>query len=493
MILRGTFWMSVTRILVNLIGFASTIILARLLTPEDFGLVAIAAAVATIFTAISELSLSQALIQHHDPQEEHFHTAFTMNVLRGILLASIIAGLGWPISAAYGDSRLIGVLAGFSVANLFGGLTNPKLALFERRLEFRQWIVLSGGEKLAGFLVAAIIAYLFRSYWALVAAVITSQCVRVIASYLLISYRPHWALTKYRELLSFSIWLTLGQIMQALNWRADPLALGAFLPTPSVGYFSMGSRVATMAVGELVQPVSQVLFPAFARIKKEQWRLRDGYLRAQGLICLVSMPIGFGLASTAKPLVLLFLGPKWVATIPVIQLLAVATAIKQSNQLNPVAMATGNTKALFSRDSRALFIRLPLILGGLALGPTVGIGSLFGALIGHLLSSMINSLLNMHLVSKISKVTVGDQLARIWRPVAAALLMGCAVSTVLQVSDFSETTIGLIAQVVGGSLLGGTAYFGALAMLWLLSGRPQAAETVAVDLLRQFLNKRAMR
>ena len=133
-LLKGAFWIAVTRVIVGLTGTASTIVLARLLVPEDFGLVAIASAAAAIFAAISELSLSQALIQHEDPEEDHYHTAWSLNALRGLLLALVIAALGWPAAEAYGDPRLLGIMLGFALANLIGGFVNPKLAMFERRL-----------------------------------------------------------------------------------------------------------------------------------------------------------------------------------------------------------------------------------------------------------------------------------------------------------------------------------------------------------------------
>ena len=484
LLVRGALWISLTRILVNMIGFASTIILARLLVPEDFGLVAIAGSVAAIVGAISELSLSQALIQHDDPQEDHFHTAFTMNALRAVLLALVLAALGWPASVAYGDDRLIALMSAFALANLIGGLVNPRLALFERRLEFHQWVILSGGEKLAGFVVAASIAFAFQSYWALVASVVASQVARVVASYLLMSYRPRLTLLHYKELLSFSIWLTLGQMVQSLNWRADPLLIAAFLPTRAVGHYSMGHRVATLAVGEVLQPISQVLFPAFSRLKNEPERLKEAYLRAQGLLCMIAMPIGFGVAATADPLVALFLGNNWTGAGPVIQFLAVAAAIQRAQQLQPIAMATGSTKMLFYRDLRALFIRVPLTIGGLIFGPELGVGALPGALIGHTISSVINTLLNMHLASKISLVTVREQCMGVWRPIIAAVAMAAAVLAGL---DFAATlgSPNIVIALALGISMGVVVYPIAIIILWLLAGRPRGAESDALALILQ--------
>lgn len=464
---------------VNLIGVASTIILARLLVPEDFGLVAIASSAAMIFAALSELSLSQALIQHDDPTEDHFHTAWTMNALRGVILTIVIALLGWPAAMLYGDPRLTGVMIGFALANFIGGFINPRLAMFERRLEFRQWIVLSGGEKLAGFVVSATIAFIFRSYWALVAGVIASQTAKLIASYVLIAYRPRMRLSQYRDLLSFSIWMTLGQAVQAISWRADPLILGAFMPARALGHYTMGSRISSLAVGEVLQPISQVLFPAFSTIKHDPWRLKAAYLRAQRLMCLIAFPIGFGLAAIAEPPVTVLLGQEWSSSVPVIRFLAIAAVIQRTHQLNAIAMATGNTKSLFHRDLRGLAIRLPLIVGGLVIGPVVGMQPLMGALCGHLASSTINAMLNMLMVSRVSKVSWVDHFTGIWRPLTAAIAMAATISFLLMALPPARDLLSLVLVLVVAGGTGAAVYAGTVAGLWLVSGKAVGAETEA--------------
>lgn len=477
LLLRGAMWIGLTRLLVNLIGFASTIVLARLLLPQDFGLVAIASSAAAIFASLSELSLSQALIQHDDPTDDHFDTAWTMNVIRGVMLAVFIAALGWPIGLIYGDMRLAGVMAGFAIANLAGGFINPRLAMFERRLEFRQWIVLSGGEKLAGFLVSAAIAYIFRSYWALVAGVIASQSAKVVASYVMIRYRPKPKLGQYRDLLSFSIWMTLGQAVQALSWRADPLILGAFMPTRQLGHFSMGSRVANLAVGEVLQPVGQVLFPAFSSLKHEPWRLKAAYRRAQGLMCFLAFPIGFGIASIAAPPIDVLLGSEWREAVPVIQFLAIAAAFQRTSQLNAIAMATGNTKPLFHRDLRALAIRIPLITAGMVIAPRLGANSLTGALCGHLTSSVLNAMLNFNMVARISNVTVREHLAGMWRPMVSAAAMAIGIAALLPILPTAGGLLSLIVVMAAAVGTGAAIYIGMITILWLIAGRPPGAET----------------
>src|SRR5687768_11360004 len=109
-LVKGAAWISMTRAVVSALGFVSTILLARLLMPADFGLIAIATAVSMIMVAITDLSMGQALIQHEAPEEEHFHTAWTLNFGRAFLLAAMLAGTAFPAAALYGDHRLVNVI-----------------------------------------------------------------------------------------------------------------------------------------------------------------------------------------------------------------------------------------------------------------------------------------------------------------------------------------------------------------------------------------------
>lgn len=485
----GAAWVGISRVLVNSIGFISTIILARLLLPEDFGLIAIASAISAVFASVSELSLSEALIQHEDPDEDHYHTAFTMNVIRATLLAILIAGSGWIVAYFYDDQRLVGVMAGLGFANFISGFVNPRIVLLERQLQFKQWVYLSGGEKIAGFVASALIAFIYQSYWALVVGVVASQIVKVVTTFALVRFRPRSSLRRFRDLLSFSIWLTLGQAVQSFTWRADPLLLGAYLSTSTVGTYNVGYRLSSLAINEVLEPVNALLFPAFSRLQTERERLRAAYVRTQGLLALLSFPVGFGLAAVAAPTVLLVLGEQWRSAIPIVQFLAIAAVIQRQVQLSPLAMATANTKQMFGRDVRALIIRLPLMFGGLAFGPALGVGSLFGALIGHTLSSLLNALLNMQLVAKIIDLSLMQQMKQIWRPAVAGTVMAvCVAGTLAHLPEPSELT-GQIAMLIGAVAAGGVLYVALVALLWLVSGRPAEAETEAVGTARKVLGR----
>lgn len=341
LLLKGVAWIGAANVIVNMFGIVSTVILARLLAPEDFGLVAIAFALLAIIAIISEFSFAKALVQHDDPQEAHYRTAWTMNVLRGFLVGAIIAAIAVPAAGLYGDERLTDIFLVLALTTIVGSLLNPKLAVFERRLQFNQTFILKLTGKIIGFAITIGIAFAYRSYWALVLGPLAAESAIVIVSYILYPFLPKPTFGEYRDLLSYSIWLTLGRWVQALNWRSDPLVLGYFFSPELLGMYAMGNRITSKTISEVTSPIENILFPAFAKLKGDAERLRSGYLRSQGVLCLLCFPVGAGFAVLAPEIVFAALGEKWALAIPVVQVLALVRMLQITENLNAVAMATG--------------------------------------------------------------------------------------------------------------------------------------------------------
>lgn len=482
---KGASWIGSSRLIVNLIGLVSTLVLARLLVPQDFGLVAIAEAVFALVAAVTELMLATSLIQHRRPRAYHYHTAWTLNVARAVLLSAIMAALGVPFAQFYGDERFVELFLVLAGATLIGGLENPTLVILWRRLVFWQDFALNVSSKLVGFVVAVGIAYYFRSYWALVIGALAAQVARVGVSYAIRPYRPRFSLRGYRDLLSFSVWLMLSNGIQAANWRLDPLLLGLFVPSATVGQFSVGHRLAYLPVKEGLGPLRGLFFPAFSRMQDDIDRLRHAYLNGQGMVALVAMPLGFGFALVASPLVELALGANWSPAVPVIQVLAAMSAIQACESVQPLAMALDRTRDVFRRDAQVLLIRIPLVLAGLALGAKTALTEIMGIVIGAAAGSFVLFVLSLRLVTALIGISVARQLAVAVRPFLAALAMSAALSLITNQPALRMVSDSPMLNIAFCICLGGVLYIGTLALLWILSGRPQGAEAAVLALGHQ--------
>lgn len=476
----GSLWTAGIRTLINLIGILNTILLARLLTPADFGLVAIATVVFAIVTAFMELPLSAALIQHRDPQREHYDTAFTLNGIRALIIASVLVVAAHITAFAYSDPRLVLIMYALGVGALITGAVNPRLVEFRRRLSFQQEMFVELANKLVGVVVAVAIAVVFRTYWAIVIGMLAAQMASLILSYILIPYWPRLSVRYWRSLFSFSSWLGLSAGLRAVNYRADHLAVGAVLGTAPLGQYSVGDNLASLPVRESMAPLAYVLFPAFSKLQDDPSRMRDAYMRAQRLLVAVALPVGVGFALVAGPLVELVLGPQWSSAALVIQILSAIYALNAfSTPLTPLAMGMARTRILFLRDIVNLFVRYPLIFIGLFSG------GLLGLLLARCVSGLFAILLDMHIARKLIGPSLLSQLVANWRAMTATLIMCLAVwaGTYLQLGG------GPIVELILVILIGAVSYSASVLALWYAAGRPAGPEQEALDVLQLLRSK----
>ncbi|MGB3472835.1 MAG: lipopolysaccharide biosynthesis protein, partial [Erythrobacter sp.] len=432
----------------------STIILARLLTPEDFGIVALGTTIMVIISSVTEMSMANALIHHDDPTDQHLQTAWTLGVARGVALAAIMAVGAAPFAKIYGDPRLELVMYAFAFSILASGFLNPRQAMLTRDLKFHQEFLLLVTSKLVTAALSIGLAIAWETYWAMIVGTLAGQIVTIGLSYALLPFRPRFNWQHTRELFSFSVWLTFGQAMNTINWRFDQLLVGGVLGTGALGHYSVGSNLAQVPTREISNPLKTTLFPALARLKHEPDRLRFAYQRAQSLIVMIALPMGIGLALIARDVVTLTMGEDWLPAVPVIQALSSVFALQTLGSLiQPLGMGLGHTKLLFVRDTQMLFIRLPIIIAG-----TLWFG-LIGLVYSRVLSGMIGLFIQMALVRKMTKLSVQSQLSVNWRSLSAAAFMAVAVTLYQSLSPTVGTgAINLIIGITKSICLGAFTY-----------------------------------
>lgn len=484
--MKGASWIAASRIVVNALGLANIMILALLLTPEDFGIVAIATSISLLATSLTELSMSQSLVHHEKPDKSHFDTAFGLGVLRGAIVAAAVAALGPLVAWIYDDPRLGHLLLAVAASSFITGFWNPKLAVLQRELSFHQEFIMSASDKLAGFLAALTVAVIWQTYWALIVGIVTGQLVAVIVGYLIIPYRPGPSLIRWRELLSFSVWLSLGQAAGALSWRLDQLVVGYVLGPAQAGFVAVGDRLATLPTRETAGPISRTAFPAFSRIREDSDRLRRAYIRVQTIMFAVALPAGVGTALVADPAVRFLMGDSWSGAILVIQVSAVNLAFQTlSGVVNPLYMAIGETKKMFTRQMLVLGIRVPLVVGGLLLA------GLPGLLIGRLINGAISVLINAAMVERAIGIRVAEQMGANHRSMLAVAAMSALTLVVGWSMPDGSGTWQLAVKLT--TMLATIAMSYPLAMLgvWYLRGRPDGPEREIMDLARRLIAHRA--
>lgn len=477
-IAKGSMWLSAARLVVNLSGMVSTVLLARLLVPADFGLVAIAATLMQIVTSITEMSLSQALIRLDDPTDQDFHSAWTLSMLRGVTIAVVLSASAPLVAHIYGDQRLVPIMIVLGCGAALSGLANPWLAVFQRKLVFWQEFVLSTASKMTNVIVAVAVAWYFQSYWAIVAGIVGMYAATVIASYCILPRLPRFSLASWRTLLSFSVWTSASQLVNALNWRADQLLVGKIATPTVLGYYNVGFNLANLATRETTLPLIQTLFPAFAAIKHDKPRLAAAYIRADRLLVALGVPVGVGFALVAQPMVPLFLNPKWLPAVPIIQAFAVIFGLQGiAGLVTPLGMAMGQVRLLFMRDLQVLCIRLPLMIAGAVIW---GVPGLVAA---RVLTGLYQIAIAMLLAKRLAGVSLMRQLRTHLPTLISCCAMALAVWWVAGTGWRLFTGYDLAQDLVLRVMVGGIAYIGARVMLWIVMGRPEGLEREAANML----------
>lgn len=476
-VMRGTLWVSLGRIAVNLLTMLSMFVLAWLLTPSDFGLVAIAGTIIFVISAATELSLSAALVRHASPDESHLSAAWTLNAVRSLGLCLITCAISWPVAQLYEDQRLIPMLCVSGAGLFIGGLINPRMAIAQRDLQFRPDFIVQTGQKLAGLIASFSWAFVFRDYWALVVGSLAIQISGVLLSYIVLPFRPRILFKHFREFFGFSGWLLASQIVNSLNWRFDQLLAGKMFGAYVLGYYNMGSNIAQLATREAIIPLTQPLFPAFVAVRHDKARLAAAYQRVQAIVTAVALPVGVSTALIAEPLIRLVLGEKWLDSVPVVQALATIGAVQTMGSIaQPLAMALDQTQTLFRRDLALLALRIVAFIGGAL---AFGIVGLIAARVG---TQLVTIMVNTVLVRKLAGLSLRRQLLINGRTMLATGMMVVAVLAInpllVSMNGYWEQALVLGVRVIIGAL----AYIAALALLWVMRGRPAGPEAEGLAL-----------
>jgi lipopolysaccharide exporter len=485
-LLKGTAWITGARVIVNVLALLTTFVLARLLMPADFGLVALCTTLMLVVTEVTELSLAQALVRHDNPTREHFDTAWTLNACRGLIIGLAFGLAAYPLAHIYGDPRLVGIMGVLGVSIALTGFANPRRILLTRQLIFRPEFVLNVGQKFAGVVVSVLIAYWYQSYWALVFGILATNATNVLLSYAVLPYMPKIRFTHTRELFSFSLWLTAVQVVNSLNWRFDVLFVGKVLGNEALGHYSMGNTLASLPTRETTGPLRQTLFPAFASMRDDNARMAAAYQRAQGIITLIALPAGIGAAFIADPLIRLTMGEKWVPTIFIVQMLAAILALQTiGSSAESLGMAKGATRLLFVRSVQMLLVRVPMILWAMwQFGMT-------GLITARVLTGLFAIWINLHIVRQLVGLGMVAQLAYNARLLISTAFMAAAAmgATSLFPTLAAPPPSMLLAQMLVVGAVAVTSFVVVVFLLWSLLGRPAGPEQEVLDLFRKLKGK----
>ncbi len=473
---RGAGWVIAWRLGMRVLGLISTLILVRLLTPADFGLLALAASFAQTIDGMMMLGTEEAVIRQINPDRTVYDTAWTLNVIRGVTVTAIILLGAVPAAKFFGDPRLVTVMFVIALPPLLDGLSNIGTVDFRREMRFEKEFAIMVVPKLFGIAATLTAAWIHPSYTALLFGIATNQSLRSAMSYVMHPFRPRFSLRAWRGLIGYSAWTWLLSLAILLRNRSDTLLLGRLTNSTSVGVYSVGAEVASLPTSELVEPLCRASFAGFAAAHREGVSVAGTFLRLIGFAVLVTLPAGAGLALVASPLVRLAFGPGWDAAVPVLQVLGLAGVVTVFGQISLNLMsAHGLLGRLTAVATAGAVLRIVLLL---ALIPGYGVaGAAWGAAIAICLDQGVTTVMALwHL-----KIGLREFAGPVARPLLATTVMAIGVAAVGVWYPDGNPAWTLAAEVTIGALL----YALTLLAAWILAGRPDGPETDALRGLRR--------
>ncbi|MEO8037144.1 MAG: lipopolysaccharide biosynthesis protein [Betaproteobacteria bacterium] len=486
-IAHGAVWMMGLKLLERSIGLVSTVILARLLLPEDFGLVAMAIAVVALLELMTAFGFDTALIQRQQTGREHYDTAWTFNVFFGLAISALVVVLAVPAATFYHEARLEQILPILALSALVGGFENIGTVAFRKELDFRSEFRFLLAKRLSTFVVTVGLAIAFRSYWALIAGTVTGRFVSVFISYRLHAYRPRISLAARADLFHFSKWLLISSLIQFLNNRSTDFILGRTVGSHGLGIYNVAFEIATLPSTELIAPLNRAVFPAYSRLSTDLDQLRSRFMTVFSMICMAAFPVSVGVLCVAEPAVKLLLGSQWLDAIPLIRIVAISGLIGalQSN-LYLVILALGKPKANTYLSATVLAVSLPsIVISSLYFGAT-------GAAFAHCLSSIVGLIGISVVFFRLTGVSVGAFGGLMIRPIVASATMAMVVWGVGSWLATNGAVRSSLVDLLVLTSTGAVTYVATIILTWVAAGRPNGPELRLLGLLSIQLQNRGL-
>lgn len=397
---RGTLWIYAALIIGKGLVFVSTIILARLLAPEDFGLLALGLITINYLDALKDLGVGDALIYKQEDPERAANNAFVVSVGMGTLL-SLIAFLAAPlVGVFFEEPRVVPLVQVLAIKFLFSSLGSIHGTRLKKQLDFRRRFVSEIGRSFVKGGVSVLMAWQGFGVWSLV----WGQLAGEVASTL-----TYWWLTRWMPRITFDFKITksliiygsqtiLISVMSMIDDNMDYLVIGRRMDVIQLGYYMLAFRLPELIVINVCHVVSRALFPAYATIKHNAQALRSGYLTALRYISLITIPAGLGLFIIAPEFVRFFYTDRWSPAIPAMQCLSLyAVVYSLSFADGDIYKSTGRLGILNRLNVLDLLLTVPVLWA--AAGK-----SIFYVAIGQLVTSLVITIIRLGLVSRVMNI-----------------------------------------------------------------------------------------
>lgn len=465
-VLISAFWATASRWSVRLISVVSTVILARILVPNDFGVVASASLVVNLLTIMSETGMGSYLIRIKDADKYHYNTAWTINLLTRSCIGIAIYLGAHQLSVFYNDYRLEAAWQVMALVVFVSGFINIGLIKVKKELQHHKIFIHETTTKVFGFVSTLYLSYLYRNYWGMIYGSLATGMVEVIVSFMVSSYRPTICFRGFKDQWHFSKWIFLTNISGFIRQKLDQMLVSKTLGVQLMGYYSMASDISSLP-SEFIYPTMGPIYSGYSDLLDRETELHNSFITVIGVISTLSFPMYLGLIYMSDAVVALFLGPKWLVISDLIQAMSLVVLLQiLCFSFTGFLTAKGQVKLLTTLDWLFILILLPALLFAATYGSAVLI------VWGRIVPYIILALALFIVTCSGSSGMAGRMISVAIRPILAALLMNIFLNYIKPFISNLNPNLDIAINIVSGAIV----YALSLICFWIITGRKEGGE-----------------
>jgi teichuronic acid exporter len=468
-------WATAAKVVVQIVSWAGTLVVIRLLSPEDYGLMAKVSVVCGIASAIAELGLGAAIIRSVDLARDHLRKIYGVSLLFGAVMTTTVAAASPLLAALFHEPRLSWPIAVASLQFLIGAAAIVPVGLATRDLSFRLLAKIDMATGVITITVTLLLAVLGAGVWALVLGTLIGAIARSTAL-LRFGERvwPLFSLGGIGEHLKFGLTLVANRVSYFVVVQSDVLIGSAFLSTIEIGQYAVALQLATLPMTKVMGMINDITLPVVARQQGDPAGVRQSLIKSLGLISLIAFPLLWGISAVAPELVRVLFGIKWLDTVPALTLLPLVVPLRMvCSVMFTTSLALGNRQL----DLRNTMINFVLLPGGFFVGAHWGLVGLCSA---WLVSVPLTYAFVVPAVLRLIGIRARHLLAECGPPAVAAAAMYAAIIGLRLAVAEQPAPAALFVLSLGGALT----YFVVVALIsprHLLAARSFARSLAARD------------
>ncbi|MBT3067035.1 oligosaccharide flippase family protein [Rhodoferax sp. U11-2br] len=454
------------------LGFISTLIVARLLLPADYGIVAMATLTAGLIQAMLDFGASTALLRKGAVSQAEIDSAWSLRLLEGCAVGLLLLGVAHPSALYFKEPRVEAVMWVLAACMVISSASNIGFTLAQKEfnfsLQFRHNLIC----KSMGVVATVAAAFLLRDYRALVIGVVTGYASGCIMSYVMHPYRPRWNTTQIGEIWAVTKWLMLAGLGGFFLRKSDELIAARIGTTGEYGLYNVGADLGQLPTGELGPAMLRAFLPVLSSIQDDVTRTNQAVLKTLSAVNTITLPVGLGFAAVATPATALLLGAQWVEAAQYVALFALAGVVQfAASPLSTLLTLRGHTRL----QNHIVWAEFAVfVLCSLVLVPQLHLPGLVWARIA---ASGVNALVAALCASLYCQLAFSAMVKVLLRPTLGAVGMYLLVSLVMPWVPGNAWSLAI------SITLGALAYTSWTLLTWFAAGRPEGLESTIYDFL----------